>query len=213
MTVDREVLCFCAVGEEAAPLRRAGPGRPGLRVVVTGMGRSNARVGASRALAQRSPALVLTCGFAGGLNPALSCGTVVYAADACFPLESALRAAGAVPGRFHCASHVAVTAAAKRELREQTGADAVEMESEEIRALCREHRVPSATVRVISDAAAADLPLDFNRVTTPDGRLSYPRLMGVLARQPGKILALVRFRRILRTAADHLAAVVLAALE
>lgn len=207
-----DMLCFFAVPEEATPLRRAARGRLGLRIVVTGMGPHRARAGVGRAWESGCPALVLTCGFAGGLNPALRRGTVICAVDADFPLDGALRAAGAVPGRFHGADRVLVTAAEKGALWRQTGADVVEMESEIIRSVCRERRVPSATVRVISDAADEDLPLDFNRLMTPDFELSYRRLARELVRKPAKVMALLRFRRGLRQASERLTSVLLAAL-
>ena len=79
------------------------------------------------------------------------------------------------------------------------------MESGEIRVRAMEADIPVATVRVISDAADEDLPLNFNRFLTQDMRLSYLTLAGALLRQPGKVGALLSFRKRLREAAEHLA--------
>jgi uridine phosphorylase len=153
--------------------------------------------------------MVVTSGFAGGLNPTLATGTVVFEADDPGAFRSALLAAGVVPARFHCAERIAVTAAEKRELRQATGADAVEMESAVIRRMCCQHGIPSATVRVISDAADEDLPLNFNRLLTAGLRLNYATLAWTLARSPAKIAALARFQRRVKTAAENLASVLL----
>jgi hypothetical protein len=61
-------------------------------------------------------------------------------------------------------------------------------------------------VRVISDAADEDLPLDFNRLHKPDWSLDYGRLIGALAKSPGKVGALLRFRKRISSAAGRLAA-------
>ncbi len=166
---------------------------------------------AERALSAKLPTrdwrLVLTCGFAGGLDPALGPETVVIESDDEFPLRPTLIEAGAVPVRFHCAERVAVTAAEKSQLRARTGADAVEMESAIIRRLCREHGVPSATVRVISDAAQEDLPLDFNALMKPDGTLNFGKLALAILAQPHRIPALMALGRRSKSAAARLAAV------
>src|SRR6185503_20338017 len=103
-----------------------------------------------------------------------------------------LLTAGACPVKFHCVDRVAITVDEKRELWETTGADAVEMESQIIRAICRAHGIPSATIRVISDAAQENLPLDFNALMTGDHELNYPRLVLALLSSPRKIPALLR---------------------
>jgi adenosylhomocysteine nucleosidase len=83
----------------------------------------------------------------------------------------------------------------------------VEMESGVIRAVCRERGIPSATVRVISDSADENLPLDFNRLMDAEQNLSYVRLALALVSSPGKIPALITLQKRTRTAAKNLAKV------
>jgi nucleoside phosphorylase len=169
------------------------------------MGHKNAKDGFLQVLSMALPRLVLTCGFAGGLDPDLKCGEVIFETDDSAGLQRALAQSGIRSGRFHCADSVAVTAARKLDLRRQTGADSVEMESGIIRAIAREKGIPSATVRVILDTAREDLPLDFNCLMTPDMRMDPVKLGLSLARTPGKIPELIRFGKRTQTAARALA--------
>lgn len=203
------LVCF-AVKEEAAPFRRGLPAN--VTILVTGMGAAAERAVTAR-LAERDWSLVLSCGFAGGLNPALQIGTVICDTDKGFPLRQALLDAGAIAARFHCAEQVAVTAYAKAMLRERTSADAVEMESGVIRRLCHERGILSATVRVISDTAQEDLPLDFNALMNADGKLSLGKLARSVLRRPRKIPALIALGRHSKLAARRLAAVLRATLS
>jgi adenosylhomocysteine nucleosidase len=199
------LVCF-AMKEEARFFAASQAPRE-CRVLITGVGRRNAGKAFGRAIAgEERPRLVISAGYVGGLNPALALGTVVVEADAETGLAERLARSGAVAGRFHCVDRVAVSAAEKAALWQATGADAVEMESAVIRALCREKGIPSATVRVISDAAGEDLPLDFNALMTPDERLSYARLAWAVATSPAKIGALLRFQRQTASAGRKLAA-------
>lgn len=196
-------VAFVAVKEEAAFIDSTR-----LRVLVTGMGGAQATARAGSLLTLWNPGHVFTCGFAGGLNPELRTGTVVYSTDADgSPYERRLQASGAVRSTFHCAARVAVTVREKRELRDATGADAVEMESSFIQRVCRDRGIRCDVVRVISDAADEDLPLNFNELMTADHRMRWGKLFLHLAAHPGAVPRLMKFQKRLKQAAQNMAAV------
>ncbi len=178
-----------------------------VKSILVGIGKRNAERAIRTALAAERPELVLSCGFAGGLRPELAAATVLFDAGTGTGLEPALLAAGAKPARFHCADRVATTAAEKRALRETTGADAVEMESQVTCAVCREQNIPCATVRVILDTATEDLPLDFNRLMTAGQRMHYGKVAVALVKSPRRVGALLRLQKRSKTAAEKLARV------
>lgn len=205
----QNLICF-ALKEEAAPFRKMAAGMAASAqpdILIVGIGRQNAEQAIRKFLASNSPELVLTCGFAGGLNPDLKLGDVVFE----FPQPSTcnlqLAICGAKPAKFFCADRIATTVAEKKALREQTGADAVEMESAAIHAVCRERGIPCVTVRVISDTAHEDLPLDFNALARPDKNLDFGKLAWAIAKSPGKIGALLELQQKTRFAAGELAKV------
>lgn len=203
--LDKVLVCF-ALEHEAAPFRRAIKNQARVSILITGIGQQNARNSLRKALTDNSPTLVLTCGFAGGLDPRLKIGDVVFMTIE--PgLDRALEEAGARPVGFHCVTRIVSSAAEKAALRSKTNMPAVEMESGVIQEVCREHNVPAGTVRAISDAAMDDLPLDFNKLSNPDQSLNYGKLAWAVAKSPGKIPALLRLQKNSRLAAENLARV------
>jgi nucleoside phosphorylase len=204
-----KLICF-ALKEEAAPFRKIAVRHPGVITLLVGIGRANAEKSVRHFLGSGSapPELVLTCGFAGGLNPDLKSGDVVFEVQSPeSKVQSRLLAAGARPVKFFCADRIATTVAEKKQLRGQTGADAVEMESAAIQAVCIERGIPCATVRVISDMANEDLPLDFNKLAKPDMNLHFGKLFLAIAKSPKKIPALMELQKKTQFAAEQLAAV------
>jgi adenosylhomocysteine nucleosidase len=243
------LICF-ALKEEAAPFRKIAAGKTGITILLAGIGRQNAEESLRKFLNSRrsrgdetqikkksetphvvsyEPDLVLTCGFAGGLNPDLKLGDVVFElsnrrdefhesqtkkeigdliGDSWnSSLREKLLASGAKPLKFFCADRIATTVAEKKKLRAETGADAVEMESATIHAVCRERGIPCTTIRVISDTASEDLPLDFNALSKPDKNLDFGKLFLAIAKSPGKIGALMQLQKKTKFAAEQLAEV------
>jgi len=238
-----KLICF-ALKEEAAPFQKIAAGKAGISILLTGIGRQNAEKSLREFLnscrsrgdetqikkeletphvVSYEPNLVLTCGFAGGLNPDLKLGDVVFelpltpslspsdgervSARTGEGLVTKLLAAGAKPAKIFCADRIATTVADKKKLRAETGADAVEMESAAIHAVCRERGIACVTVRVISDTANEDLPLDFNALAKPDKRLDFGKLFLTIAKSPGKIGALMELQKKTSFAAEQLAGV------
>ncbi|MGA4644782.1 hypothetical protein [Limisphaera sp. 4302-co] len=200
------VWICCALTVEAGTLRRLLPPCPGVEIRVTGMGPERARGTVAGWLRTCRPLLVLNAGFAGGLNPALPAGTVLFATE--HPdWARRLRAAGAVPGRFTTTTRILRTAAEKTGFWRATGADAVDMESEAVAGACRAAGVPVAIVRAISDGAGDDLPLDFPAFLREDGSLDLRGLTGAVWRRPRAWVGLWRLARQSRRAGRALAQV------
>lgn len=218
-------LIFFAVPQEAMPFlrraRKAGfpitrrrPRLPSIpieasvgphHVVVSGMGHDRAVAAARAALEETEPEWLLTCGFAGGLDPSLGLGDVVHDSDPWFPLALEGLPVTSRPAVFHGSPTIIVSRGEKARLRAETSSDVVEMESGPIRDLCRARGVPSATLRVVSDVAGEDLPLDFNMLLTPDHDLHPGRMAAAIVRSPWKVASLMRFHRRVSLAARRLA--------
>jgi adenosylhomocysteine nucleosidase len=188
------LVCF-AVKQESQFFHPAAGISHSVIACITGMGKSNAERSVQAAFEKDTPDLVLSCGFAGGLNPSLKPGSILFDADEGTDLKNALLDLKAMPARFHCATRIASTAAEKEKLWRLTNAEAVEMESVFIREICRQRAIPSATVRVILDAANEDLPLDFNGLMNRKCEIDYAKVIGRVLASPGKILSLVAFQR------------------
>ncbi len=129
--------------------------------------------------------MLISAGFAGGLDPKLKLGDTVAAE---FP----------APGtrRLISRPHPVETPAEKAALHRETGAQAVDMESEAIAAACGAAGIPMLAVRAISDPADTALPVPF--AVWFDIARQRPRpaaLAAHLLAHPGKILPFAKFLR------------------
>ena len=200
------LVCF-AVKEEARFFQPKAERIACVTTLVSGMGSSNATAALERELVKftEPPEFVLTCGFAGGLSPDLPFGTIVYSADSTFPRPSVFSAIEARSSNIQSIDRVLSTPEEKRIFYKKTGADAVDMESDSIRRICAQRSIPSATVRVISDALDEAMPIDFNRFMDANSNLRTAALVVHVISHPTLIPAMVRFQRRTTRAARMLA--------
>src|SRR5579872_5216506 len=103
------VLACFAMKEESGAFEKIAGGKPGILILVTGIGKENAERAVREFLTAQAPARVLSCGFAGALVPGLAIGAVVYETEDA-GLREALTSAGAQAVKFYCADRIATTA-------------------------------------------------------------------------------------------------------
>jgi adenosylhomocysteine nucleosidase len=152
-------------------------------------------------LADLRPQLVMSWGVCGGLDPRLRPGDLVVGAevvsdDGSFRTDEAVASslerrlidagARAVVDRLAAANAPVLTAGAKAELRNATGAAAVDMESRTAGRYASEREAPFAILRAVADPAGRDLPPLVVKAVNSDGRINGAGLILELIRSPGQ---------------------------
>jgi nucleoside phosphorylase len=226
------VYVFAALKMEAAPLRKMGrkgasgedargsfieKGANRFVILVTGMGRKNARIKADAALglapphaprrsASQKPDAVLAIGLCGGLTKELKEGHVVaytecLSDDGLPPLECSPRLTNAITDELlrqgiPCdrvsgisSARIVSTRSRKIELA-RSGASAVDMESYEVVSAAAHAGVPAAVLRVVCDSLDAEIP-DFNPALDNDGELARGKKVWIAVTSPCKTLHLL----------------------
>ena len=217
------VCVLFALPEEAAPFRKQ---RHSFGWVVSlgvsGPGFANAATHAGLLLDDPGPKIkcLIVCGFAGGLDPDLVPGDLLVANQVLRDLEPPLQpdaellaAANSfcLPGYIPCMAplitgdRVLISAAEKRALFAKTPAVAVDMETYGAVTAAEERGIPWLAVRVITDGAQHELPLDFNAFTAPDGSLNRGRIVAATLARPWKIPAMAQLGKRSKQAAGNLA--------
>lgn len=202
-----------ALPEESRDFRKAvgGGAHPNIRVEHFGVGPAMAAKRLNSLLAGPKPRLLICAGFAGGLDPKLRTGDLVVAENLSTP-ELLARVRAVVPtatpfvfGSILSRTLPVESVADKAALHRETGALAVDMESEAVAAACRAAGVPLLVVRTISDPADAALPVPFADWFDVQGQR--PRVLGLLkylATHPSHILPFAKFARGLKPARQSL---------
>lgn len=167
--------------------------------------------GDSRALADRLESFapptggVLSFGLGGGLALGLRSGDLVIAshvAGAGASLEadrewhsrivSAIEGKHTVHrGQLAARDFVLTQAADKAALHLESGALAVDMESHIAAEYARQHGLPFAVIRAVSDPVTRSLPDIATDALRPDGKVDLSKVLAGVLRRPGQIPALI----------------------
>ncbi|RLS78947.1 MAG: nucleoside phosphorylase [Planctomycetota bacterium] len=164
---------------------------------VAGVGRAAATRAARLLVDGHRPRLLVSAGFAGGLDPALGRGGVVWPTrvltdDARVPLPLADVAAHE-PVTIVTVDRIVGTTEEKAELFARTGAQIVDMETHAVADVARETGLPCAAVRVVSDDARQQMPREVAALVRPQSALRrLGTALGALGRRPGAAVDLWR---------------------
>ncbi len=185
-------------------------------IVRSGPGRRRAAAATEALLDEHRPAVVVSAGFAGGLDPRLRRGDIVLAERildetgrqcpidlAALPLVAA---SGAHVGCLLTVDRIICSAEEKRALGERHTALAADMETMAVAEVCRRRQTPFLAVRVISDAADDDLRADVEKLLAqPTGPARLAAAAGSILRRPSSLWDLLRLRREALEASHRLA--------
>jgi nucleoside phosphorylase len=198
-----------------------GPSWLNALVLITGMGQANVE----RALTwlDRAPKLggvackprmLLSAGFAGGLDDKLRVGDLVVATDvaddqgAILPAHWPGELGGAWSpfphrGRILTVGNAVGEASAKQELASRFGSLAVDMESAIVARWCQRRGLPFGSIRVISDDASTSFSPQMQRLLS-DANTSVLRFAGAGLRSPALMMEMIRLARRTKLAGKQL---------
>lgn len=167
-----------------------------VRIFHTGVGRIRCEHVIGTFLDASRPRLLISSGFAGGVNTSLNVGDIIAAenfSDAALLSKTAARRVKLF------------TANAIIEDRNKVDADAVDMETEVIAHACAARSIPILSLRVISDTARAPFPAPMSILfDIARQRPNYTMLALYLLRHPARIGGLIHFARQISRARDRL---------
>ena len=183
-------------------------GKP-IVVSYTGVGEKRSRFQIHNILREQRFQYLVSAGFAGALNEQLKIGHVFVADN--FTTTELRNSLVSIGGEFAygkmVTSRVVVDGdAARSRLATESGAIAVDMETEFIAAACRAHHLPLVALRAISDTPSQPLPAPPNVLfNMARQKPALGRLAIYLATHPSRLGQLVAFRQRVALARQRLA--------
>jgi adenosylhomocysteine nucleosidase len=204
------VLCVCGLASEARIARRAGFS------VVVGAG-DRQRTAALVASAVAETSCLVSFGIAGALAPQLRPGDVVLSGEVVAPdgrwqseetlcrrLGALAREIGAIQGPVYGAPAPLALPRQKEHARNETGALAVDLESDIVARAAQQVGIPFVVLRAIADTLDRELPSAALIPLAADGTPALLRVLAEIVRRPRQLRALVGLARETRMALSAL---------
>jgi adenosylhomocysteine nucleosidase len=161
---------------------------------------------------------LISFGIAGALAPELRAGDVVVATNVIAAdkrwwaekqfrdrIADLARRIGAHEGPVLGAQALLGTAAQKSRARSETGASAVDLESDIVARIATSAGIPFVIMRAIADTASLTLPPAALLDLSPDGAPQLTRVLASVLRRPSQVKALIGLARDTRRALSALA--------
>ncbi len=186
-------------------------------LIQSGVGRRRAAAATEALLDGHRPAVVISAGFAGGLDAKLRRGDIVVArrvldesGGVCeidlAGLPALTAGSGVCEGCLLTVDRLVRLPEEKLALGEKYAAAAVDMETLAVAGVCRRRQTPFLAVRAISDAAGDVLPRDVQKLL--DQKTAAARLgaaVGSILRRPSSVMDLLRLQQRAVETSDRLA--------
>jgi adenosylhomocysteine nucleosidase len=191
-------------------------------VVQAGVGRTRAAAGARLLIHRFSAQGLVSFGFAGGLAPELARGTVIIGTEVVcedgsgkwamasrdlieqFRMAAAAEELPMQQGRLVTSRDIVADPTAKADLRDKSGACAVDMETAGVVEAADEAGLPWVAVRAIVDSATDTLPPVCLTTLREDGHVATGRLLWTICRSPLVLWHIVRLAGDTALARRHL---------
>jgi adenosylhomocysteine nucleosidase len=187
-------------------------------IVHTGVGARNCNEQLELLLHKARPQFVITSGFAGAVIDDLRVGDLVLAENFSDPsllglAKEILREQNARALKLFTSTSIIDSIEERNQIARASGAEAVDMETGAIVAVCNAHGMPLLSLRAISDSASEPFPAPPSVLFDIESqRTKFGRLFAYILRDPGAGWRLGRFsKRIARvrlTLTDAIAALV-----
>jgi len=132
-------------------------------VIHTGVGEKSTRARLPRFLEDEKPTMLISAGFAGAVRDSLTVGDLFLAENRSTPsllagAQLALQSVGAETGTLATAHVVTDSAAMRQQIAQETGAIAIDMETEFIAESCARLAIPMISLRAITDTPRSPFP-------------------------------------------------------
>ncbi len=143
---------------------------------------------------------VISTGYAGALDPALSFAHIIVAQEVLDAVTGEHYPCCEVMGHASLGivlsqDRIANSSVEKQQLFTKSGASAVEMEASGVAARAKRAGLPFCCIKIISDVASESFGLDLNQMRTSEGRVARGKIIVQALVRPNLVPGLLRLKR------------------